>query len=48
MSPQVYSFQNQKGGSGKSTAAINFAGEMALRGKRVLFIDTDPQGTALD
>lgn len=46
--PQVYSFQNQKGGSGKSTAAINFAGERALRGERVLLIDTDPQGTALD
>lgn len=46
--PRVYSFQNQKGGSGKSTASINFAGELALRGQRVLFIDTDPQGTALD
>lgn len=48
MPPRVYSFQNQKGGSGKSTASINFAGELALRGRRVLFIDTDPQGTALD
>ncbi|MBN7329467.1 AAA family ATPase [Mycobacteroides abscessus subsp. abscessus] len=48
MPPTVFNFQNQKGGPGKTTGAINFAGEMALRGKRVLFIDTDPQGTALD
>lgn len=44
----VVSFLNQKGGVGKTTLATNVATALALAGRKVFFIDADPQGSALD
>lgn len=44
----IIAFLNQKGGVGKTTLAVHLAGEFARSGQRVLVVDADPQGSALD
>jgi len=42
----IVAFAGQKGGVGKSTAAVCLAVAALERGARVLLVDADPQGTA--
>ncbi len=44
----IVALLNQKGGVGKTTLALHLAGRWAGKGKRVLVVDADPQGSALD
>ena len=46
--PQRICVSNAKGGTGKTTIAINVAGALNAAGNDVLFVDFDPQGNATE
>ncbi|WP_135663721.1 ParA family protein [Halorhabdus rudnickae] len=46
--PPTVCVTNAKGGTGKTTIAINVAGALNERGHDVLFVDVDPQGNATE
>jgi len=44
-SPLIVVIAGRKGGAGKTTTALNLAGALAERGRRVLLVDLDPQAS---
>ena len=44
----IVAFLNHKGGVGKTTLALHVAGAWSAQGERIVVVDTDSQGSALD
>ena len=45
---RIIAVLNEKGGSGKTTISTNMARGFQLKGRQVLLVDSDPQGSARD
>ena len=43
---KILSMSNPKGGTSKSSSAVNLGAALKMKDKRVLIVDLDPQGDA--